>query len=54
MTKRELKLEMYDPTGVVYRTYTMPYETDAYNRPLLTIGEHKYWIKENGGLLIKL
>ena len=57
--KRKLKLQMVDPTGAVIVTYTMPYEVEGAesmisSRQLLTIGEHTYWIKDNGSLLEKI
>lgn len=57
--KKNLKLQMLDPTGVVKTTYTLPYEIEGAEsmielRPLLVIGEHKYWIRDNGGFLDKL
>lgn len=66
--KRELKLEFVDPTGVVVRSYCMPYEVDGKlmmkngmlyesmieHRGFLTIGEHTYKLFDDGRLEKKI
>jgi len=52
----KIKLELLDPTGVAVETHEIEYNINEnlHSRPLLTIGDYHYYIKNDGKTLERL